>query len=209
MIKNEKNALKLSVWQKQLLVGLLLGDGHLETVNNKTYRLRVEHGEKQKEYLFWLQTQFSEWLPKIVATKKVCADGRVSYEIVTCYHGAFRFFAQQFYVGKKKQIPKLFSRLINPVALAIWFIDDGSKKSSRHKTFVIHTLGYSHKDLVGVQRTLEQKFHLNVMIHKQRNNTWRLYIVSESAKKFAHLIYPVVSQVPTMLYKLENNMPKL
>ena len=152
MIKDHKSKLKLTNYQRELLIGLLLGDGHLETVNGRTYRLRVEHGAQQKPYLDWLFDQFREWIPAGAPRKKERSDGRVSYEFTTCYHGAFRFCAQQFYKNKQKHIPNHFHKLINPVALAIWFMDDGSRKSARHKTYNIHTLGYSHKDLVRVQQ---------------------------------------------------------
>lgn len=209
MTKDQKEKLKLNDSQKRLLVGLLLGDGHLETANGRTYRLRVEHSERQKEYLVWLFNQFREWMTAVEPKRKVRADGRVSYEMVTCYHGAFRFYAQQFYVGKKKRIPLLFNRLVSDESLAIWFMDDGSRKSSKHKTFIIHTLGYNFADLERVCSGLNKVFGLEVTIHKQRNKTWRLYIPSKSAELFSSLVFKLMKKIPSMLYKLENNMPKL
>lgn len=39
---------KLTEQQREITVGLLLGDGHLETrTNGRTYRLKVEHSEEQ------------------------------------------------------------------------------------------------------------------------------------------------------------------
>ena len=140
--------------------------------------------------------------------RKIRNDGRVSYEMITCYHGAFRFYAQQFYVGRKKHIPKLFSKMITSRSLAIWFMDDGSKKSAKHKTYVIHTLGYSFADLQCVQVGLKKVFGLDVAIHKQKNKLWRLYIPSQSAQAFKELVFPVMKQIPSMLYKLGNEMPK-
>lgn len=208
MTTNQKESLKFSELQRRLLVGLLLGDGHLETANGRTYRLRVEHSEEQKEYLFWLQKQFKDWTGGEEIQPKVRADGRVSYELRTCYHSAFRFYAQQFYTNKKKHIPALLHKLITSEGLAIWFMDDGSKKSTKHKTFVIHTLGYSHSDLFRVKNVFKQVFDLEVSIHKQRNNTWRLYIPSKSADAFSEIVYKLMKHIPSMLYKLENNMPK-
>ena len=46
--KEEK--MKLSREQREILVGILLGDAHLETQNRgRTYRLKVEHSLKEKE----------------------------------------------------------------------------------------------------------------------------------------------------------------
>jgi hypothetical protein len=50
-IEEIKKNLKLTKKQRGIIVGLLLGDGHLETQNNgKTYRLKVEHSLEQKDY---------------------------------------------------------------------------------------------------------------------------------------------------------------
>ena len=46
-IREYKNTLKLTDIQKSILIGTLLGDGHLETQDEgKTYRLKIEHQSK-------------------------------------------------------------------------------------------------------------------------------------------------------------------
>ena len=40
--------IKLSLTQKQILYGTILGDGYLQKTGEKNARLRLEHGEKQK-----------------------------------------------------------------------------------------------------------------------------------------------------------------
>jgi len=57
---NQKN-LKLTSELREILVGKLLGDGHLETQNKgKTWRLKIEHSIKQKEYVMHQYKIFSE-----------------------------------------------------------------------------------------------------------------------------------------------------
>ena len=56
----DKN-LKLSSELREIIVGKLLGDGHLETQNDgKTWRLKIEHSIKQKEYVIHQYHLFSE-----------------------------------------------------------------------------------------------------------------------------------------------------
>ena len=187
---------------------MLLGDGHLETQNQgKTYRLKVEHSMNQKEYVEWLYEHFKN-LVRTVPKEKMKMLGRkqhTSYSFTTYSLGIFRFYAQQFYVGRKKVIPKLISTLLDPVALAVWFMDDGSQKSVRHTTYIIHTLGYSKQDLDRVKSVLQEKFGINVGVHRQYDR-WRLYIYSDSADTFRKLIDPYV--IPSLKYKLGNTMPK-
>ena len=207
-IRERKNSLKLSYAQRSVLIGTLLGDGHLETQDDgKTYRLRIEHQIGQKDYLEWTYNQFKEWIPSSIRSR-IRKNG---YEYVlfdTYSHGAFRFYAQQFYEEKKKHIPKLIYKLLDPMALAIWFMDDGSWKSERHKTFIIHTVGYSKEDLESVRDVLKDKFGIETSLHMQKKKYWRLYIKSESADTFRKLIEPYTSQIHSMRNKMGNTKPK-
>ena len=110
--------------QEQIIIGKLLGDGHLETANGRTYRLKIEHSIKQKDYVDWLYHElyrFASSAPKI----KVTTRGAMTYYkywFNTSYSGSFRFYAQQFYVGRKKVVPKLIQRLpVLIVAISMCF----------------------------------------------------------------------------------------
>jgi len=204
-IESFKKKLKLNKKQRSILVGLLLGDGHLETSNrSRTYRLKVEHSLKQKEYVNWLYEEFKN-LVRTTPQVKMRKRAQDSYWFSTYSLGAFRFYAQQFYEGGKKRIPKLISKLLDPLALAIWFMDDGSYKSEKHKTYIIHALGYGKKDLELIKDVLQKKFDVEIGLHKQYDR-WRIYIYSDSAKKFAELIGSYV--IPSLKYKLGNTLPK-
>jgi hypothetical protein len=208
MNTKKRNSLTLTKRQRELLVGTLLGDGHLETqTRGNTYRLRVEHSEKQKEYLFWLYNEFKEWVPQ-EPKRKIRSDGRVSYEIVTVSHGAFRFYAHQFYVDGKKVIPTLLAKMLTPMGLAVWYMDDGSRKSLRHLTYNIHTLGYTYKDLKRTCEVFQKCFGISASLHRQKSTSWRIYIKSENVNTFNSLVYPIMKHIPSMLYKLKTLMPK-
>src|SRR3989344_6680836 len=121
-----KEKLKLSDYQKEVLIGLLLGDGHLETQNNgRTYRLKIEHTYWQKDYTNWLYKIFQEWVLTPPQEKQQIVSGVVykKYWFSTVSHGAFRFYAQQFY-NKHKILPKLINKWLSPIVMAIWFMDD-------------------------------------------------------------------------------------
>jgi len=204
-IKEYKKHLKLTDKQRDILVGLLLGDGHLETQNNgKTYRLKVEHSLEQKDYVLWLYQEFKEWTHKQPYSKQR-KNGQQSTGFTTYSHGSFRFYGQQFYVKGKKVVPKIIGKLLNPLGIAIWFMDDGSRKSRQHKTFIIHTLGYSKKELELLQNVLLQKFKIKTSLHKQKRKYLRLYILSESAERFQRMIELYVKIIPSMKHKLSNN----
>jgi len=213
-----KKNLALTRIQKEIIVGKLLGDGHLESSNKgMTYRLKVEHSIKQKDYVDWLYGQFKEWTniaPKMKRRYSKFPNESAGifdkYGFTTYSHGSFRFYGKQFYPKKKKIIPKMINKLLTPLSIAIWYLDDGSFKSEKHKTFIIHNHAYQKKDLKIAQKAL-QKFGIKTNLHKQNRKDglyWRIYVLSESAGIFKKLIEPTINQIPSMKYKLGNNLPK-
>jgi len=217
-IDKYKQSLKLTKYQRAIIVGTLLGDGHLESKDNgRTYRLKIEHSISQKQYVDWLYGQFREWTGDAPKSRMVTSGfsyrngkGTTAYGFSTYSHGAFRFYGQQFYPNGKKIIPVRIAKILTPVSIAIWYFDDGSWKSNKHRTFIIHTHGYTKADLQKAQSALG-RFGIHARLHRQirLSGTYlRLYIQSASAEKFRALIIPMIKHIPSMSYKLGNNLPK-
>ena len=108
-LEERKTSLKLTSIQNEILVGTLLGDGHLETMNRgKTYRLKIEHTMKQKAYVDWLYGHFMGWVatsPRVRIRHVDFQRKSGEYELYgfqTLSVGNLRFFAHQFYDGAKK-----------------------------------------------------------------------------------------------------------
>lgn len=205
-IEDYKKNLKLSSLQREIIVGLALGDGHLETSNNgRTYKLKVEHCIQQKEYIDWLYKQFQNWVrtpPKL----KFKNENPFSYHFSTYSHELLRFYGELFYSSKRKILPDIIGEIMTPLSLAIWFMDDGSLKSKRHNTYIIHTLGFRRNELERIQEVLKSKFKIETRLHKQKQKYLRLYILSKSAEKFRNIVLPYI--IPSLRYKLGNKMPK-
>jgi hypothetical protein len=209
-VEDYKKRLKLTKFQREILVGLLLGDARLETQNRgRTYRLKVEYSTSQTRYLQWLWQIFKNWVrtpPQEKIKKSPSGKAIKSIYFNTYAHGSLRFYAQQFYSNDgRKIIPKIIKKLLTPLNIAIWFMDDGSWKSRYHRTYIVHTDGYSKKDLRIIQIALKEKFNIETSLHRQYKN-WRVYIKTSSGEKFRNLIKPYV--LASMKYKLGNTMPK-
>lgn len=193
---------KLTTKQKEILVGIILGDGHLETQNNgRTYRLKVEHSIKQHEYVDWLYENFKEFvtMPPKERVRLSLGKELKSYGFNTLSIGEFRFYGQLFYQNGKKVIPKIISKMLSCESVAVWFMDDGSYKSKQHKTYIIHSNSYTKKELEIIKEVFENKFGIEVGIHKQYSQ-WRLYVYTKSAISFRKMIEQYI--VPSMKYKL-------
>lgn len=183
-------------------MGLMLGDGHLETQNNgRTYRLKVEHSVSQLDYTEWL---FKVFAP-LCAQMELYRKNKNNKEYVgfrTRSLGMFRFYAQQFYHKKKKVMPKIIGKLLSKTSIAIWYLDDGSKKSVQHKTYVIHTLGFTRSELLRAQKALLEKFLIVVSLHRQKGKYYRLYIPHVSALQFKKIVESYVARFCSMRHKL-------
>lgn len=207
MIEEKKTSLKLSPIQKEILVGTLLGDGHLETQNHgKTYRLKIEHSVKQREYVGWLHAQFDEWVmtpPRVRKRVVEFKKHRRKYGLIgfqTISTGSLRFFAHQFYDDRrKKRVPPQIGRWLTPRAIAVWYMDDGSIKSSDHRTVLLNTQGFSERDVTRLQRALGEKWGVSASLRQQREGV-QIYVGSVSIERFISLILPHI--IPSMLYKI-------
>ena len=201
-IKEYKRGLKLSQEQREILVGLLLGDAHLETQNQgKTYRLKIEQSLKHQDYVQHLYEVFEPWVLTSPQLKKKSSRGHASWNcwFQTVSHGAFRFYAHQFYVERRKRVPRLIHRWLTPRALSYWFMDDGSIKSSQSKGLILNTQGYPFADVQRLVDVLQVSFELQAKPRKQKEG-FQIYISGKSYERFQELVEPYL--IAAMRYKL-------
>ena len=203
-IENYKKTLKLSEFQRQVLVGTLLGDGCLETQNNgRTYRLKIEHSIAQKDYVDWKYQVFKNFILSEPRIHKRMSYGMVrdNYCFSTVSHGSLRFYGQQFYKDGKKIMPAVISKMLTPLALAVWFMDDGSVKSKQHRALVIHSQSFNKQDLVKIIEILDKKYAIKSTLRKREDGSgYVLYLLSETIDKFIDLVKEYI--LPSMRYKL-------
>jgi len=142
VIENYKQMLSLTKRQEEILIGMILGDGHLEKLYTPGLgRLKVEHSFKQKDYVDWLYAEFKNWVrtkpkPKV---KKVWGKIHKNYGFSTYGHKLLGNFQREFYQDRIKVIPNNLINNITPLVLTVWYMDDGSIKSNKHKGVFLNT----------------------------------------------------------------------
>jgi len=201
-IEEYKKGLKLTSEQREVLVGLMLGDGCLETQNNgRTYRLKIEQSEAHRAYVEHLYQLFRAWVRTPPQIKVVQSRGHVSrnWWFQTLSHGAFRFYAHQFYQQGRKCVPPLIHRWLTPRSVAYWFMDDGSAKSKQSKGVLFNTQGFSLADVKRLCQVLSDLYDLEVKPRKQREG-YQIFVSGESYETFRNLVGPYL--IPEMSYKL-------
>ena len=191
----------ISEFQKQVIIGCVLGDGRLECRSkNKTARLRIHHGEKQKDYLFWKYKIFKNIVnsePKRIVWKdKKRNINNISWYFHTLTTQELGNLYSLFYRRKKKILPENLYDLLTPLSLAIWTMDDGDndRDSIRYNIQC-----FSWKEQKVLKKLLEKKYQLESNLNKDRNN-YRLRVKKSSKVKLIKLISPFI--IPSMEYKI-------
>jgi recombination protein RecA len=113
----------LSHGQWQVVLGGLMGDGHLapNPRGRAGVRFRIGHGVRQMEYADWK----ASLLGNIPQTRSVRATGAVHIDLMPLPElGELR---EVVYWGDgKKHLTWDYLKALTPLALAIWYMDDGS-----------------------------------------------------------------------------------
>ena len=195
MIRNQK----LTKVQREILVGILLGDAHLE----RPCRIKVEQGDKHKVYAQHLFDIFANFIQSSQLRKRVVSLGgaqRINWCFQTGRHSCFLFYAHQFYENKKR-VPPLISRLLTPRGLAYWYMDDGSMKSKQSKGVIFNTQVLKRQEVSNLCRVLSTKFGLKSWPRRPRRSAanYQIYVSGESYDLLREIIYPYL--IPEMLYK--------
>lgn len=122
-IKENMVARTLNEDQYQILLGSFLGDGYVETLPSKRYRLSVIHSEKQKEYCEWKASMFN------CTIKKIDSNG---YAQKPAYSFCTKVIdSQKDFPTKKSTCPQWILDDLDYKALSIWWMDDGYLSKSQ------------------------------------------------------------------------------
>src|SRR3984885_14415650 len=199
---------RLSGQQFQLILGSLMGDGNLSPNRRgrSGTRFRMGHGAKQAAYLGWK----ASLLGNIPHTRTVNAKGAVFAAFPPLPELAELHEAVYFGDGKK-YLSSDYLKSLTPLALAVWYMDDGG--------FTIRSKGVQERTAGGTGRIdicveamspgsrerlaeyLRDTYGLQVKLtHRGARQVSTLQFSTSSSEKFQQLIAPYVH--PSMEYKL-------
>ena len=195
----------LSQTQEQIIVGLLLGDGYLEFDKFKASRLQIKQAESKKEYVFWLYSLFAEF---VKTPPKQRLDTNQWY-FSTRSLREFEPWRKCFYMNGRKIIPKNISDLLtSPIALAVWFMDDGTLdyRLHSHYSFTLSTDAFNIAEVELLQDTLLKNFGIESSIQtpSSRGKKYtKLYVGKNGREKFLQIIQPYI--LKCFAYKMPSN----
>jgi len=199
-----KKTMNLTRRQQAILVGTLLGDACLQKTGEKNARLRLEQGEKQKEYLFWKTKQFPKLFNKAPGyierthpkTKKTYAYWRAqshSSPVLGSWHTLF-------YKDGAKYFPKDLAELLTlPLSLAVWYMDDGYYSlKERHSFIYLGRVSRSEAEIA--KEAIKINFNLLPRVYDKKQKGFALFFSVAETKKLHKLIES--EMIDSMTYKL-------
>lgn len=181
--------------QKENLIGLLLGDGHLEKHRDGVKAcLRIVRKQTDKEYLKYHQNIFIDFSPKLSdyeifdkRTNKIYYGSRLR----TPVRNDLTKIWKKWYVNGRKTIPDNLK--LTKTILAVWFADDGSIELKKGRYSIkLATHGFLKKEVTFLKQLLKDTFDLDFKIYKENSGTypqWFLRINNKKGvKKFTDII---------------------
>lgn len=193
---------KLTDFQKQLLIGSVLGDGTIA----RQGAYSCSHSSKQADY----HKHKMEVLASIHSGKfqhaihKAQGKNGEHHESLHFTTGCNEFCSklrQIYYPSGKKIFPHSF--LIEQMAveaLAYWYMDDGSYNGSNAR---LCTYGWDYENQLSIQALMKELFDLKTQVKRRKaeRDYYQMLSSAETPKLFA-LIRPYI--IPSMMYKIDS-----
>lgn len=192
----------------EIVIGTILGDGYLQATGARNARLRLEHGIKQKDYIFWKWQQLQRIMQD--RPKKIVRYNPIYKKIYSYYRcqshsspelGKLR---RIFYRENQKIVPNNLGRLLkSKLSLAVWYMDDGYYYQ-RDKTAYIYLSKFSRENIDKLTEVLKRNFNLVPKIEIKKNGNFNLKFTVAETGKLINLIQAEI--IPSMMYKLPKTL---
>lgn len=188
----------LTKLQKEILTGLMLGDGCLELgKNSRNACLRIVRARSDSEYIDYHTMIFAN-----IGAKR--SDGQVidkrtnktylrsmlrtkANPILTNWH-------QKWYHKGYKAVPQ--DLILTPTILATWFADDGSIViQKRNYAAKLATHGFSKEETLFLQQQLNQTFELDFKLYQDNSGKSPHWILMLTNKKSVRDLVSIIAPV--------------
>lgn len=184
---SSRSILDLSPEQQAVLVGTLLGDGCLAK-HGHFHRLHIKH---KGEHLPLVELKYEVFRP-FVSMPLHRFDQRLNDRLYPCVQFAtrtspiFSDWASRFYRDGRKVVPEDIVDCLDPLALAVWFMDDGAADFAG---VTLQTHNFSLTEVEVLAEALRDRFGLTTRSRRNKS-AWVIYIEAKSLTRLETLIQP-------------------
>lgn len=205
---------KITKESRNLLIGLLLGDGTIS--NNNVFKLA--HYEQQLDYLEWKIKQLNNsglrnnGVKEYISTNGFNKGNKVYYTQLNIIPFIKVLRRIMYKPTKKLGNRKLLNRL-SAREIAIWYMDDGHinyRKTNNkiHGFYIKIATCIPKEELQIVIDYFKEVWNIQFyMFHEGRKeNSYSLCCGTKEGIKFISIVKPYVEQVPSMIHKVEYDL---
>jgi recombination protein RecA len=171
--------------QRSVLVGTLLGDGCLAK-HGHFHRLHVKHKLAHRSLLEFKYETFREFISMQPHYFDQELGGRrfPCGQFATRTNPLFTEWYSRFYQDGRKFVPTEIADWLNPLAMAVWFMDDGAADFAG---VTIQTHNFELEDVERLAGIMKERFDLAVGPRRNKGR-WLLYIRAGSLERFQQLV---------------------
>lgn len=198
-----------------ILLGLLLGDGYIDPRG----QIQIKHCESQKEYCeFKAKLLHSVCGGKDIKVYHQVLDGKKCKfkKDIYNYYGFkkqskhFKTIRDLLYPNEKKKFTKEVLSYLQPISIALWWMDDGCLSRRKLKdgspgSYMLRLYTYTDKEETElIKQFFLEKYNVNWNVVKADGSAtqYMLRCGVNEGRKFLNIIRNIVLKVPCMAYKV-------
>lgn len=172
----------LTKQNKVLFLGVLLGDAHcFEYKGQKQLTAQLKFAQSKDKHPEYLEHLFNicKDILKIVkmekptdmmsSTSSIIPTKKIRSFFSTLLLAELHIYRKMFYPEKTKIVPYETRKLLSPIAIAYWYMDDGSLKGGRSQGLIFNTLGFSIYDVFLLCDVLRREHNILCWPRQQKN----------------------------------------
>lgn len=201
---------KFNKESRNLLIGLLIGDGTIS--NNNVFK--IAHCEAQKDYLEWKVNQLKECgirnngIKSYIKTRGFNAGVPVYYTQINIIP-FIKLLRRIVYKGKKIIGNRKLLNRLSAREIAIWYMDDGHinirKDNGRPCGFYIKiSTCEPRQEVQTIIDYFKEQWNINFYMYHEgkKQDSFSLCCGTKEGLKLIDIIKPYVLQVPSMVHKI-------
>lgn len=206
----------LSKEQKRLLIALLIGDGTISS----NYVFKLSHSVDQREYLEWKVSLLNKLKIKNNGIKEYISScgyniGKGVLYSQMSLNSTIKALRRSVYIPKKTFTRNLLNWL-DEQGLAIWFMDDGfinineseQRNGSIQRNIRISTC-VDEEICNMIIQYFKERWDIEFRPFLEKSKLFSIATrTNEDSDKFIKIVKPYVEQVPSLLYKIRDNLTK-
>jgi len=187
---------------KQIILGSLLGDGSICRYSKNTRCFRFQHSLDQSEYFQYKKNLLGNLFNECKGSIGGFEGSKPNRRGTSITNASISDFIINYCeVNNKKTINKKWINEINPIALSIWYMDDGycNFNNKQRPRAIFNTQSFSVKEVKLLKNMLKNKYNIISNIYYDKGLPI-LSLNADSTEILFSIIFPYICK--SMKYKL-------